>query len=754
MKTTSKFLSMLLLVAMCLSLMGGSAYALELSSPVDGAMTLDLPLSDAAEAPTADVPTADVPTANDSDNNPLSLPADEPGTQSTDPANLELQGANGLTLDGIMPLAALDMIWNGNYTDLQTAVNKESSVWLHADAGKDTGNVVSDMGGTINKPVVIDLKGKTLDLTGALAINANVTIKNGTIQNASLITVAKGYTLTLEGVNTNGTNVGGEGKVNTSEAYVATIGSYTFPTVDDALQYAAGQGGTVTINFVNDPSKLEDLTVTAWPATMSCSAVILNLNNNCITGNITTSVPVTINGGQVKGTITASTHNLTLNNTQAENVTAIGTTLTVSNSTVNKVELQGATLSMAYGNIKALVVNDGAAGQSTLNVSGGYVNFTSATGNAKRAVTGGEWTVADDTVLAYLNAAVAQNMHLDGIKNPYTVGKGSGDINNPVTGDFQVVGSPYTQYSSSAVYVIMPYTSSTGNYYWSSVRNPSQTSQIAAISGCTVENYGGQFKLNVPNTFLDNVKTNTVYLWTGHDGKYAYMGAVQINGSNIVPSGAYIRAVDDSVWYSGDGDKTFEYSPASDGPIYIDGQLIGGDQWRNNTYYNILQLPTSLLSNLKSGQHTLTLTTTAGNVSCYFSIGATLKPVDTDKHVIGSSKNLKFVCSEPIYRVWINGNELTNSYYGDYFSLSSTRKTITLNAKFLNERTAGETYTITVQTDSGSRPSSSFQILTKAQASSSPRTGDESNLALWAAVLIVSGGAAVAVLPRAKKHEN
>ena len=54
----------------------------------------------------------------------------------------------------------------------------------------------------------------------------------------------------------------------------------------------------------------------------------------------------------------------------------------------------------------------------------------------------------------------------------------------------------------------------------------------------------------------------------------------------------------------------------------------------------------------------------------------------------------------------------------------------------------------------GDTPSCTFNILTTAQASAIPQTGDESNLALWAAVLVLTGGAAVAILPRLKKHEN
>ena len=50
MKTASKLLSMLLLVAMCLSLMGGSAYALSLE-PGSGEQTLALPEAGSTAVP-------------------------------------------------------------------------------------------------------------------------------------------------------------------------------------------------------------------------------------------------------------------------------------------------------------------------------------------------------------------------------------------------------------------------------------------------------------------------------------------------------------------------------------------------------------------------------------------------------------------------------------------------------------------------------------------------------------------------------
>ena len=745
MKTASKLLSMLLLVAMCLSLMGGSAYALSLE-PAGGELALGLP----AEEPSA------VP--EESSTIDLSLEGSE----------VVPEGSAALELEKPSMLTAESNIWNGLYPDLNTAAQNTTDIKLHDKADPS----VTDPGGTISRNVTIDLNGKELNFTAPLAVNANITIKNGTLSNANMITVGKGYTITLNGVTATG-KIGGEGAIAETKEYIATIGSEKFATLDKAFEYAAKQTGTVTINLIDDTSKLENLTVpTTMPTTMSCDAIVLNLSKNCLEGSLNLPVPLTVNGGSIVGNISAALGNVTLNNTIINGTVAVaGKTLTVSSSKVDAVSLNGGTLYMGSGSeIGSLTVNDGSGAQSVLKVSGGVVKaFTKTAGSTYRAVTGGEWYVVDDggVSLEYLKNCVADGLTLKGTENPYTVGSGAGTGSGGsgvVTGDFTVYGSPYTKGSGNTVYVLMPYASSTGNYYWSSVSNPSSTSQISTISSvyCSVISTGSQYKLTLSNSFLDGLSAGTIYLWTGHDGKYTSMGSLTINGSGTIvsPGDVALWPVDSNEWYSGDGMLAFYYRPAIDFSdpankgLWIDGWLQDPTNWITNNNNGLLKIGTAILNNLSRGWHTVSVNTVDGVASCQFYVGATLRPVDTDKHVTGSSKNLQFVCSDPIQSVWVGGRQLTDVDYGDYWTLSSSRKTVTLTAKFLNNRTAGETYTIGVVTDNGDKPSCTFQILTTAQASASPRTGDESNLALWAAVLILSGGAAVAVLPRLKKHEN
>ena len=47
----------------------------------------------------------------------------------------------------------------------------------------------------------------------------------------------------------------------------------------------------------------------------------------------------------------------------------------------------------------------------------------------------------------------------------------------------------------------------------------------------------------------------------------------------------------------------------------------------------------------------------------------------------------------------------------------------------------------------------SFNVLAAGSTSSkSPKTGDESNVALWASVLVLSGGAVIALIPKKKSR--
>ena len=782
MKTASKLLSMLLLVAMCLSLMGGSAYALSLE-PAGGELALGLPAEGSSAVPEG------------SSTFDLKLG----GTEAVP------EGSTTLELEKPSTYTSPDLKWSvgsNMYTTLAKAVEAakagDTVTMMQADSVSET---VS-----IDKNITLDLGGLTLNLAKDIVINANVTLRNGGIYfNGNNITVVDGKTLSVYTINCNpnGFATSGTGKVQLysgtysaqpkaeylpsgyewnsktgvvgpkGSVYVAYVNGEGYETVDAAFTAAENLTGTVVIDLIDDTTSSLPLKLSAMATFAKCDSVTINLNNNTLIADISSMKPMVINGYKVKGSVGTLTSSLTLNaNVEGGAAAAQGGTLTVNGVNVNQVEIGfDSTLNMASGTIGLLRVIDG---KNTINVSGGTIGSATAPlylayGAAVRAIRGGSWYLNDSDTQAMkdFDALVAEGYERSGKANPYTVvsksGSGSGG-SGVVTGDFTVYGSPYTKGSGSAVYVLMPYTSSTGSYYWSTVSNPTSTSQISTISSsyCSVTASGSQYKLTLSNSFLDGLSSGTIYLWTGHDGKYTYMGSLTINGSGTIvePGDVALWPVDSNEWYSGDGMLAFYYRPAIDFSdpakkgLWIDGWLQDPTNWITNNNNGLLKIGTAILNNLSRGWHTVSVNTVDGVASCQFYVGATLRPVDTDKHVTGSSKNLQFVCSDPIQSVWVGGRQLTDVDYGDYWTLSSSRKTVTLTAKFLNNRTAGETYTIGVVTDNGDKPSCTFQILTTAQASSSPRTGDESNLALWAAVLILSGGAAVAVLPRLRKHEN
>ncbi|MGN0982415.1 MAG: hypothetical protein ACI4O0_05955 [Candidatus Limivicinus sp.] len=782
MKTASKLLSMLLLVAMCLSLMGGSAYALSLE-PASGDLALGLPAEGSSAVPEG------------SSTFDLRL-----GGSTAVP-----EGSTTLELEKPGTYTSPDLKWSvgsNMYTTLAKAVEAakagDTVTMVQADSVSET---VS-----IDKNITLDLGGLTLSLAKDIVINANVTLRNGGIDfNGNNITVVDGKTLSVYTINCNpnGFAASGTGKVQLysgtysaepkaeylpsgyewnsktgavgpkGSVYVAYVNGEGYETVNAAFDAAVDLTGNVIIDLIDDTTSFAELTLNGLHEFNMCDSVTINLNNNTLVvgSELLFTKPAVINGYKIKangvGTYVASMYNsLTLNaNVDGCLLAMSGAKVTVNGVEVEELQISdSSTLNMASGTIKKMVIGSGA---NTINVSGGTVGTSSAPltcgyTTAVRAVRGGSWYL-DETDLVRFDALVAEGYERSGKANPYTVVSKSGSG----SGGFTVYGSPYTKGSGNTVYVLMPYTSSTGSYYWSTVSNPTSASQISTISSyyCSVASTGSQYKLTLSNSFLDSLSSGTIYLWTGHDGKYTYMGSLTLNGSGTIvePGDVAVWPVDSSEWYSGDGMYYFYVTPALqlvEGKNYnyydvrIDDVLLGGDKFTYNGYQKF-GVASSVMDSLSIGTHTITVLTPSGYASCNFRIGATLRPVDTDKHVTGSSKNLQFVCSDSISRVWVGSTELTNLNYGDYWTLSSSGKIITLTAKFMNNQlSAGSTYTLTVQTPNGDRPSCSFQILTTAQAAYSPQTGDTSNLALWATVLVLAGGAAVAILPRLKKHED
>lgn len=330
--------------------------------------------------------------------------------------------------------------------------------------------------------------------------------------------------------------------------------------------------------------------------------------------------------------------------------------------------------------------------------------------------------------------------------------------------------SSYTRSSGSAVY----FTLSTGSAYGYRYGTSADFSKATALpAGSYSETQSGSYTtLRFTNSFLDSLANGSYYFFYVLDNNNTRVcmnsgsSALRISGSGspVVPPTIddymvdYISGIDS--WYSGDEKLGFRIQPniGKNGGIAVDGYKVPGEDYVDRGT-GLIYLGINYLNDLATGWHTLTVYYDElfqnPNRSIQFYVGPSLKAVDTDKHVINSSKDLKFVCSDTIdpknVRVGSGNGWLEE---GNQFTISGNGRYITLKAKFLNARTAGETYTLNVKTTSGEWTSCNFRILTTAQAASSPRTGDNSNIGLWLVFMAVSGGAVAVALPKLKKGKD
>ena len=793
MKTATKILSMLLLVAMCLSLMGGSAYASGLAPLGDGNSN-ELPaLGDTGSTTSSSTGTDGIfglaPVGDSSTGSTGSTTSSSTGSTTTGSGSGETVFGLYGTDSGIELYSAMDYNWIVGANVYKTLSEALGAVSSGGTITVNAKNVTLDPSVTISKNVTIDLQGHKLTLGSNqiyVASGATLNLQNGTVKNKTNAIASVDGALNLYDITANEPIFNGNGKVqiyggckfdsNPDDKYMAPgfgsdgngntqvnearIGNIYYKTAQEALQ-AAKSGETVTL--ITNTGEARDYVAEGLSLNNS---ITVEMGGNCLVleGTSINNANITFNGTQIKGTVTGNNANITLGSgTDAGNFYLNGGSLSITGGDVgNIVPSNNATVNMGSGTIQKIH----ATGNSTLNVSGGTVEefVTDANVSMNRAITGGQWKVADGHKLAFQSAIANGYEAVQG--NPYyTVRKigDSGSGGNDGNFNYIVYGSPYTRNSNGSVYVDIS-AQSTNGYWVGTNSNATNATKLPTTYYSLVSNVYGMYnyRLTFTNSYLNSLANGTYYIFAVYNGNTVRMGSfvVQGDGGSIIPGNASVWPVENT-WYSGSGIYYFYVTPGLklvDGSIYdyydvtIDDMQIGGDKLSYNGYQKF-GIASSVMDTLAPGTHSITVLTTAGYATGSFRVGATLRAVDTDKHVIGSSKNLQFVCSESISRAWVGGIEITNDYR-NYYTLSSSGKTITLSAAFLNNLTAGNTYTLTVQTYSGDTPSCTFQILTKAQAAGSPQTGDESNLALWAAVLILSGGAAVAVLPRLKKGKS
>ena len=338
------------------------------------------------------------------------------------------------------------------------------------------------------------------------------------------------------------------------------------------------------------------------------------------------------------------------------------------------------------------------------------------------------------------------------------------------SGDYVVNPDVYTQYSTDDPIKVTAKTADFSRFTRFAVISMGSSSGGAYADGYTSLN-STKTELTFDEDFLDGLTPGYYDIYgVTSKGEQVKLGSMYIKASNGgFPDGKWDLWPDYTIpWTSGDDPLMFRSNLMALRQTYPRYTIVprwgsGAGSIPNNMVDvnqfwdmgdGVFALGTNFLRSLPAGTYTLQVVDYKHLADCTnvvtFRIGSTLRPIDTDKHIIGSIKNLRFLCDEPVYEVYVGNIPLT---YGEDYALSNGNKTITLSFEFLNKRSAGNTYTIKALTASGTYPSSTFQILSTAQGSASPRTGDESNLGLWAAFLLLSGAAVVVLVPKLRKHD-
>lgn len=223
------------------------------------------------------------------------------------------------------------------------------------------------------------------------------------------------------------------------------------------------------------------------------------------------------------------------------------------------------------------------------------------------------------------------------------------------------------------------------------------------------------------------------------------LNGFKVNGVSTIKPYNYVDKEGKSVWPYGSDTLGFKVEPDVKG-VTIDGVKLTDKQYSIDKN-GILWISASKLQKLDYGKHSIVVETSYGEAEMDFYTKVGIEPKNEDYHVKGGKKNLSFVSSEPIKEVYVGKEKLKDSYY----TLSKDRMTLTLKADFMNRLKADVTYGLTVTTEAG-KAACNFRILSPGSAAATPKTGDESSFMIWAAVLVLSGAAVVALIPKKKKN--
>ena len=446
-----------------------------------------------------------------------------------------------------------------------------------------------------------------------------------------------------------------------------------------------------------------------------------------VNGNITVYGQLVLNGIQVSGDI-----NLASTGTQA--------ILNISGNS-------------SAGNITV----DGTAGLVSPNISDGKftaITYTGSAANKVGGVTGGLFKSAVPTAVCGQGVNPAASKDAD---YPYTVASVPGSVKNlsgKTSADYYK-GQPSK--NVALTFAVSPGLNSL------SVKYASTKSLVTTLSDGSDYNYyaaGGRVEISKNAAFLESLPAEALVL------------AFDLTGGGYVefPLNVWANVTfSPSRYYKGSG--TNVVFDVSDQPLEIIMDTTDanpGTVLAAGTDYTVsgnkITLPATFLESLEGGSHnfffkyglggqTYRLRCTVAVLVDYRvfkinDVSVTDANAATVDWYTNSGKTLRFHADGP-YEKFAGvkiGNTTLNA--GNYsFAKINEGTVVTINAAFLNTLAKGN-YPVTLLYKDG-EATAQFDVHI---GSSSPKTGDDSNILLWTAVMLLSGAAIVALLPKSKKQ--
>ena len=309
----------------------------------------------------------------------------------------------------------------------------------------------------------------------------------------------------------------------------------------------------------------------------------------------------------------------------------------------------------------------------------------------------------------------------------------------------ELTASDYTVKSNKTVVVTAANARPNETFTWSYTPNDLGFVKSTSVKGNSFSLVGGDLEGSITVTCTSNNDSTRT-------------GSIIIGINSVDPYGDASILPKSVTWVRGNGDLSFQVSPAAF-YTYLDNQYLNTKSTSLASYWNgTLTLKAAFLNTLSNGNHTLkvyTATDSENNPTGLVYATIAIEGNGTmgvnatygdNAHVKGAASNLYFNSGNPISEIYISGKWIDPSN----FSISADGKTLTLSSSFLNQLPYGS-YTMQINGSNGTTQTTNFRIVT---ANYAPSTGDETNIGLWVAIMLLSGAGAVALIPKKKGAED